>query len=104
MRKKNYSYVPRSYAAKGLHAVQSSWPSLLLDHGWALEGEDGHLCQQGGLRMGEHSELLSEIANEKRKIPSTQVHRQPMFRSTSVSVITMQHRRCGAHQRVASGP
>ena len=102
--KENYSYVPRSRVAEGLRAVQSLRPSLLLDHGWALEGEDGHLRQQGGSRMGEHGELLSEIANEKRKIPNTRVHRQPMSRSMSVSVIARQRRRCGARRRVASGP
>jgi hypothetical protein len=35
----------------------------------ALEGEDEHLHQKAGLRMGEHGKPLSEIANEKRKIP-----------------------------------
>ena len=39
--------------AKGLHyAVQLSQPSLSLDHGWALEGKDMHLCQQGGVNDG----------------------------------------------------
>ena len=44
---------PSSHVAEGLHhAVPSSQPSLSLDHGWALEGEDGHPCQQGGLLLG----------------------------------------------------
>jgi len=40
-----------------------------LDHGRALEGEDGHLRKEGGLRMGEQDKPLREIANEKKKIP-----------------------------------
>jgi hypothetical protein len=65
--KKN-SQVPSLCVAEGLCcAVQSLWPSLSLDHGWALKGEDGHLCQEGGLRIGERGELLSEIANEKKR-------------------------------------
>jgi len=102
-KKKTTCTYPSSRAAEGLHAVQSSWPSLLLDHGWALEGEDGHLHQQGGSRMGECGELLSEIANEKRKIPSTRLRTQLISRSTSLSVIARQRRRCGARRRVASG-
>jgi hypothetical protein len=69
--KKNTRTYPSSRTAEGLRPVQSSRLSLSLDHGWALKGGDGHLRQQGGSRMGERGELLSEIANEKRKIPST---------------------------------
>ena len=68
MREKKNLQVSSSCAAEGLrHAVQLSQPSLSLDHGWALEGEDRHLRQQGGLRIGEHGEPLSEIANEKKR-------------------------------------
>jgi hypothetical protein len=68
--KKNTCIYPTTCAAKGLcHAVQSLQPSLSLDHGRALEGEDGHLHKEEGSRMEEQGELLREIANEKKKIP-----------------------------------
>ncbi len=46
--------------------------------------------------MGERSEPLSKITNEKKMIPSIQDHMQLMSRLTSVSVcvIARQHRRC----------
>jgi hypothetical protein len=44
--------------------------------------------------MGERGEPLSEVANKKRKIPSTRVHTLPMSRLMSVSVIARQWRRC----------
>jgi len=69
--KKNTCTYPTTCAAKGLcYTVQSSRLSLLLDHGRALEGEDGHLHKKGGSRMGEWGEPLREIANEKKKIPT----------------------------------
>jgi hypothetical protein len=61
-----------SRVVEGLcRAVQSLRLSLSFDHGWALEGEDGHLCQQGGSRTGVHGEPLSEITNEKKMYPSS---------------------------------
>jgi hypothetical protein len=69
--KKNTRTYPTTRVAEGLRrAVQSSQLSLSLDRGRALEGEDGHLCKEGGSRMGEQGEPLREIANEKKKIPT----------------------------------
>jgi hypothetical protein len=51
--KKNTCMYSSLCMAEGLHhAIQSSWPLLLLDCGWALEGKDVHLHQQGGVKDG----------------------------------------------------